>query len=161
MNTTTLWISGLAISLFAGAIAVRATQRCAVDRAGWDHLPPAVPAPERQPVETPPEVRLQRVQQRELDRTYERAVRKDGRAKQEIAEALTEMRHARRKLANAARDDELSRSHWDRSYRSANLRYESATLERRKALLSVDGVRRALSAQMGEPPSRVSLDSSK
>ena len=161
MNLTTLWISGLAISLFVGAIAVRATQRSTVDRADWQNLPPAESPPQREPEGQPSEDRLDPVRLRELDRTYEHAVREDGRAKQEVAEALTEIRHARSKLANAPRDDEVSRSHWERSYRSANLRYESATLERRKALLSIDGVRRALSAQMGGAPSRVSLDSSK
>ena len=162
MNTTTIWISGLAISLFVTAIAARATQRPAVDRESWRHLPPtASPALEPDTPESALEGEIDARHHRELERSYSRAVRKDDVAKREAVEALTDLSHARRKLARTAQDDELSRSHWERSYRSANLRFESATHERRKALLSIDGVRRALGDQTGESPSRVSLDSSK
>ena len=57
--------------------------------------------------------------------------------------------------------DEHARSHWQRSYRAAGLRFESARHQRRQVLLTIDGVRRALVDQTGGSPSRVSLDSSK
>ena len=161
MNLTTVWISGLAISLFAAAIAVRATQKPDVDPEGWRRLPPAVPTRVIRPEESPLEDAARRGRLRDLEGIYERAVRKDERAKREAAEALTDMRNAQSELAGTRESDDIVRTHWERSYRSANLRYTSAAHERRKALRSIDGVRRALSDQMGGSPSRVSLDSSK
>jgi len=161
MNLTTLTISGLAIALFAAAIAVRSTQKHEADREGWRRLPPVSPAPAVEPVVPPADTQLEARTLPDLERTYEHAVRKDARAKQQATEALDDMRHARRKLAEAHETDEFARAHWQRSYRSAGLRFESARHERRKALVSIDGVRRALTAQIGGSPSRVSLDSSK
>lgn len=153
MNLTTISISAAALALFAGAIAVRATQRPESDPGGWRRLPPASPNPavesELLPIVEP-------IAPREalaMEQTYERAVRKDERAKQDADEALDEMRHARRKLAESHADDEVSRSHWQRSYQAANLRLESASRVRRRALLSIDGTRTALRALERASPS--------
>ena len=126
MNLTTISVSGLALSVFAAAIALRADgeTRRGPPRAGTGSLPPPrswSPGAAARPGGAP------RARSNAGKRTYERAVQKDARAKQGVDEALPDMRHVRR----------------------------------RKAPLSIDGVRRALGAQTGGSPSRVSLDSSK
>ncbi len=145
MNLTTLTISGLAVSLFAVAIAVRATQKQAADREGWRRLPPASPPAEAGDEQLPVEEVVLRERLRDLDRTCERAVQRDDRAKREADEALDDMRRARQRLAKSpARDDDLERSHWQQSYRSASLRRAGALHQRKGALRAIDRVRGAL-----------------
>ena len=146
MNLTTIAISGLAVSIFAAAVAVRATEKPQAVREAWRFLPPASPT---QAVDTHIPIAVEQAppaEVRVLKQTYQRTVRKDDQARQDVAEALDEMRHARRRLAESPADDDVSRSHWQRSYRAANLRLESANRVRRRALLSIDETRSALRA---------------
>ncbi len=66
MNTTTLWMSGLAVSLFAAAIAVRATQRTEGAGKDWRHLPPTAPVQWAEPARPLDATQIQQGERRAL-----------------------------------------------------------------------------------------------
>ena len=139
MNLTTISISGLALALFAVAIAVRATERAPGDARGWRHLPPA---PAAAPAPSPVDEADANSDRRALERAAEQTSRKDARARREAAEALDVMRHARHRLG-ASRGDDVARTYWDSQRRTATVRLESACCERRRALDALHAMRAA------------------
>ena len=54
------------------------------------------------------------------------------------------MRHAHERLGSAEARDDPERTHWQHAYRTANLRFDEASHERRKALRAMDHVRSRL-----------------